>query len=204
MQSKPTKYNGYNFRSRTEARWAVFFDALGIKYHYEHEDFMLSEKERYLPDFWLPGLNSFAEVKGGSGFSDDEMRKCGMLCVLTSKNVLLLSGPPDFEPIMYFPSGLERLTVKAAIIVGDASCVSIQAESPEEMERILKSHIIYNKEENDISYWHGADLSDCLFYPEQNRLYVQPNMTPEQIKKDADYWQFSEGIYASRAARFEF
>ena len=26
-----TKYKGYRFRSRLEARWAVFFDALGIK-----------------------------------------------------------------------------------------------------------------------------------------------------------------------------
>ena len=27
-----TRYNGYRFRSRTEARWAVFFDAFGIRY----------------------------------------------------------------------------------------------------------------------------------------------------------------------------
>ena len=25
-------YNGYKFRSRLEAKWAVFFDAVGIKY----------------------------------------------------------------------------------------------------------------------------------------------------------------------------
>lgn len=33
MDIKPieTHYNGYRFRSRLEARWAVFFDALGIK-----------------------------------------------------------------------------------------------------------------------------------------------------------------------------
>lgn len=27
-----TKYKGYRFRSRLEARWAVFFDALGISW----------------------------------------------------------------------------------------------------------------------------------------------------------------------------
>lgn len=27
-----TVYNGYKFRSRLEAKWAVFFDAVGIKY----------------------------------------------------------------------------------------------------------------------------------------------------------------------------
>lgn len=30
IASKPTMYNGYHFRSRLEARWAVFFDAMNI------------------------------------------------------------------------------------------------------------------------------------------------------------------------------
>lgn len=30
-----TRYKGYHFRSRLEARWAVFFDALGIAWKYE-------------------------------------------------------------------------------------------------------------------------------------------------------------------------
>lgn len=46
-----TVYNGYRFRSRLEARWAVFFDTLGVKYEYEHEGFDLGHGQRYLPDF---------------------------------------------------------------------------------------------------------------------------------------------------------
>jgi hypothetical protein len=46
-----TKYNGYHFRSRLEARWAVFFDTLGIKYLYENEGYDLGELGWYLPDF---------------------------------------------------------------------------------------------------------------------------------------------------------
>lgn len=38
-----TRYKGYNFRSRLEARWAVFFDALGIKWEYEPEGFEFGE-----------------------------------------------------------------------------------------------------------------------------------------------------------------
>ena len=38
-----TEYNGYRFRSRLEARWAVFFDAMGIKYEYEPEGFELED-----------------------------------------------------------------------------------------------------------------------------------------------------------------
>ena len=58
-----TVYNGYRFRSRLEARWAVFFDAIGLKYEYEKEGFTLSTGEKYLPDFYLPDLGLWAEVK---------------------------------------------------------------------------------------------------------------------------------------------
>lgn len=60
-----TVYNGYRFRSRLEARWAVFFDTLGIPYEYEQEGYQL-DSGWYLPDFKLPGFNfpTWFEVKG--------------------------------------------------------------------------------------------------------------------------------------------
>ena len=60
-----TIYNGYRFRSRLEARWAVFFDALGVKYEYEKEGYNLGTLGCYLPDFLLPEEGWFIEVKGG-------------------------------------------------------------------------------------------------------------------------------------------
>lgn len=63
-----TVYNGYRFRSRLEARWAVFFDSVGIKYLYEPEGFEIDSPDgllRYLPDFYFPNLGVFGEVKGG-------------------------------------------------------------------------------------------------------------------------------------------
>ena len=68
-----TMYKGYRFRSRLEARWAVFFDTLDIPWKYENEGY---EKEvdtvdgvrimRYLPDFFYlaVGWGMFVEVKG--------------------------------------------------------------------------------------------------------------------------------------------
>lgn len=61
-----TIYNGYRFRSRLEARWAVFFDAAGIRYEYEPEGFERDwggEVYRYLPDFYFPDWNVYGEVK---------------------------------------------------------------------------------------------------------------------------------------------
>jgi hypothetical protein len=37
-----TRYRGYKFRSRSEARWAVFFDVAGIAWQYEPEGFDLT------------------------------------------------------------------------------------------------------------------------------------------------------------------
>ena len=55
MHIKPieTHYRGYRFRSRLEARWAVFFDTLGVEWEYEPEGFVLPNGSKYLPDFRL-------------------------------------------------------------------------------------------------------------------------------------------------------
>lgn len=57
-----TRFAGCHFRSRLEARWAVFFDAVGIRWHYEPEGYELPSG-RYLPDFSLPELDLHFEVK---------------------------------------------------------------------------------------------------------------------------------------------
>jgi hypothetical protein len=44
----PTTYRGVRFRSRIEARWAAFFDALGWPWSYEPIDL-----DYYIPDFIL-------------------------------------------------------------------------------------------------------------------------------------------------------
>lgn len=75
-----TVYNGYKFRSRLEARWAVFFDAAFIKYEYEPEGFELEDGTRYLPDFYLPDLDIYVEVKGDRpGVKEDIERYAKML-----------------------------------------------------------------------------------------------------------------------------
>lgn len=58
-----TIYGGYRFRSRLEARWAVFFDTVGLPFDYEKEGFVLDDGTKYLPDFWLPSLKLWIEIK---------------------------------------------------------------------------------------------------------------------------------------------
>lgn len=70
-----TVYRGYRFRSRTEARWAVFFNAVGLAFEYEKEGFDLGDGIKYLPDFWLPELKLWVEIKGELNFEDNETGK---------------------------------------------------------------------------------------------------------------------------------
>lgn len=73
-----TEYKGYLFRSRLEARWAVFFDACGVEYEYEPEGYDLGSGLTYLPDFLLHGVDGrgdgdlYVEVKGQMTDADAE------------------------------------------------------------------------------------------------------------------------------------
>lgn len=75
MSAEPieTRYAGCRFRSRLEARWAVFFDALGIKWEFEPQGhFVGPYRIPYLPDFWLPDSECWVEVKGKATIDDLE------------------------------------------------------------------------------------------------------------------------------------
>lgn len=89
----PTAYNGVLYRSRTEARWAVFFDAIGLAAQYEAEGLVIRQGA-YLPDFWLPGVRMFMEVKGVAP-SEEECAKCASLTRDAECDVLLAVGAPE-------------------------------------------------------------------------------------------------------------
>lgn len=98
-----TFYNGYHFRSRLEARWAVFFDTLSIKYEYEREGYDLGIAGWYLPDFWLPHYPNpdiddgktgiFAEIKPVKA-SEQEFRRALALAEQGGLNVFIMQGEP--------------------------------------------------------------------------------------------------------------
>lgn len=112
-----TRFRGRLFRSRLEARWAVFFEALGLPWIYEGEGFRLSTRD-YLPDFWLPRQKAWVEIKPGD-FSESTAHLTE-LAIETDSRVYLLKGdiprPSGFFPenetggqfgVMHFPDGSE-------------------------------------------------------------------------------------------------
>lgn len=98
MKAIETFYRGNLFRSRIEARWAVFFSTLGIPYEYEKEGFEL-ERINYLPDFWLPIQKCWIEIKGEKP-TQNEIDKGLLLHDATGNNVFIFYGQipyPDPE-----------------------------------------------------------------------------------------------------------
>lgn len=96
-----TAYKGYYFRSRLEARWAVFFDSLGIKWEYEKQGYNLRHSGNYLPDFWLPEYNQWVEIKGClpamHWMDTEEENKTWELARETQCEAWIFFGLPDFE-----------------------------------------------------------------------------------------------------------
>ena len=111
MNAIETVYKGFRFRSRLEARWAVFFDALKIRWQYEPQGFekVLNTEEgdeviRYLPDFYLPTQKIWVEVKG----------------CMDEKHADKLGRFLDFEcPLPYFIGSAKNSYSGGLLILGD-------------------------------------------------------------------------------------
>lgn len=106
MDIKPieTIYNGYRFRSRLEARWAVFFDEAGINYEYEVNGFENKDTgEKYLPDFYLPDYGWHVEVKAPRENAGKEIERANHF--IDGKNItvlLLLGNIPKWHEIDFW------------------------------------------------------------------------------------------------------
>lgn len=68
IKAIPTEYNGTKFKSRLEANTAYFFDNMNWEWKYEPQSYLLPNGQHFWPDFYLPKLNVWAEVKGDDRF----------------------------------------------------------------------------------------------------------------------------------------
>lgn len=178
IKAMETMYNGYRFRSRLEARWAVFFDVAGIEYQYEPEGFELSDGSCYLPDFYLPKVGGragnngiYIEVKGE--MTERDYNKASLFCGATTgeralpfayERPIMCVGqiPKSAEECINFGNNDERFW-NCELIDGDHYLVQF-----------------YREADGSISIW-GWDNVDT---------------------SDGFYW-FNDAFLAARQARFE-
>jgi len=81
-------------RSCLESQWATFFAALGLRFEYEPKTFNLLMNHTYTPDFYLPDLRAYVEIKPVRPCIET-MQKCiTMSCQLQNERVVILGGRP--------------------------------------------------------------------------------------------------------------
>ena len=121
IRALTTRYAGRRYRSRVEARWAVFLDACGIAFAYEADGYSLPSGP-YLPDFWLTDFQVFLEIKGQPP-SEVEREKCAELAEASERNVMLAVGQPDerFQILWFDPRGDDEEEGHVYAIAADAA-----------------------------------------------------------------------------------
>jgi len=92
MRAIETRYRGILFRSRLEARWAIFFDSASIRWQYEPVGYT-NGRFGYLADFYLPDDAAWLEIKPGIDIPAQADEKCVALALETSKPVYIFSDP---------------------------------------------------------------------------------------------------------------
>ena len=114
MLAVSTRYYGVQFRSRTEAEWAVVLKALGIEHEYEPMTFLFGRVapprwqyvDAYRPDFWRPRLRLWLEVKPHAP-NWIELRKAALLAECTGSAVLISTGGPSISDVMILLTDLD-------------------------------------------------------------------------------------------------
>lgn len=168
-----THYQGYTFRSRLEARWAVFFDTLAFRWEYEPEGYVLQDGAWYLPDFWLPQVSMFAEVKPAClgedivEIGEEAMSKVVGLVEATQHPTIILDGiPRDTNYWAVWPDPILGWTWN---------------------DVWLSSHYRHHLNQNPHIY------ADTGFSLDERRHGVPPNI---------EYLAECPGVLAARSARF--
>ncbi|WP_432973597.1 hypothetical protein [Dactylosporangium sp. CA-233914] len=102
-----THYAGCRFRSRLEARWAVFLDRLGVEWDYEPEGYELPSG-RYLPDFLLHLPQPvWLEIKPGSDSVHRGERRWADLVRGTARHLLVAYGTVRDEDALDLGVGMD-------------------------------------------------------------------------------------------------
>lgn len=202
-----TFYNGYRFRSRLEARWAVFFDSIGLKYVYEPEGFKAvshyGETFCYLPDFYFPENGYYGEVKGQLSMIKNEAKKLAW-CINNNatpiaKGIIILGQIPYWNEDSYTVPLFPFLKWRNGIVLTQA---------------FFGIKGIY-QEDTGIwdDYSSAPELPSILFeYPEEIRmldLRTFINVDGMLFEMDEDYkaslsQQLREAFLNASRARFEF
>lgn len=174
-----TRYRGYRFRSRLEARWAVFFDTAKIRWDYEVQGYDVNGRA-YLPDFYLPDLRCYFEVKPTSEYDLGFLQSFAY--AIKTHVVVAEGGIPDPEEWRCDENTQLRLL----------SCTSPEEPSDEWVDEMA---------------WGYKDMflecNHCGKIRIMNEVYCTMKDNCSCNERHARWMPISRALEAARAARFE-
>lgn len=210
-----TEYKGYKFRSRLEARWAVFFDTVGIEYEYEPEGYEAGDGIKYLPDFYFPEYDWYGEVKALREGAGEELQKA-LSFVREKKTVLALFGnipyTNDIPVFHYYALYYNRLRDE---VLAERFCIDIIDPADDRFALGQRADFVtwlgIDKKDALLcgAIYHAPGLSKLLSAKQDRELYVEYG-APASMAWCSRYDDFPEmveglkkGYTAARKARFE-
>lgn len=221
IPAKETIYNDLRFRSRAEARWAVFFDSLGVEYMYEPYNFgftdFAGDKYGYVPDFYLPRYEKYIEVKG----TDDALKKDWYKiagCIdyhnsdISEKGLIILGDIPQYSmfgfgklPYYTHLSWNKGVAVEPAIFFSNPKVDTSFGWSIRNFKIIVGAKNIFDTiYEPGFCYDNRMTVVDAFSEDKPTEATVVVNFTYPNVRS----WNFETGYMAkaykrARFARFE-
>ena len=159
-------HNGYRLRSYTELMWARLMEAAEIFYLYE-PDLIRVDDGYYLPDFWLPHVGIYLEVKGKEP-TVDEIKKADAVMARTGREVVFLIGRPGSDDGGLFNCGF--LARGAAGWTHNISPNDLHRLVLKLVSRTMWFRIILSVKEDDMDYVRRAgDILEEMFLVRADR-----------------------------------
>jgi len=166
---KPKPRNG--FRSTLEARWAVFFEDLGVDVEYESRLFAVPGEPWYLPDFWIGQLEAYVEIKPSlTAFYDPTTEEFSKAQVVANQGerLVVLSGLPRCPYPCSMPRGWWSFRGRALNNLGEDEPPALLIR-PQAWQEV----------------WGNAEVIEaCLSLNRFGKLLVEPFVPPHGYQGD--------------------
>ena len=187
LKAIETRYMGYRFRSRLEARWAVYFEhekkaGHWASWEYEPEGFDLGDGVYYLPDFKLTYENGYAtwiEVKGAEPTRVDIQKLGKFVEQMGDASLYVLVGTPQLVTSSW---GSKRYDVRGCDI-SSREVLDYSSDAP-------KGKPSGHWEASDLLAWYPDDdyveVSSAYAYTTHPDGYRNYSGNTEQVSSGAE------------------
>lgn len=212
-----TRYGGYRFRSRIEARWAVFFTRLGLDWEYEEQGFAVRRREEpsVTPSRALDA--AWPEPARAPGFVDKPSPQVRYLPDFHIRSLGLYLEVKPASPQLVDPDGVKRWQYFAGEVAlewdrGRTAMLCGQIPDPETVDALgpPRPYEWYEQSIVMLGDWHAAwcscpsgDHFDIQFQARGGRILCGcPRIADDHYRTGNDP-RILNAYAAARTARFE-